>query len=80
MFEKLFTEALAQIPRFHYHPKKQLQFRAFDVTKDEYPDDGQLADGLWDAVVITGSRASARPGSAHTQRAARPTTMRTPTS
>ena len=56
MFEPLFERALSSIPRYHYHQKKKLHFRAFDVTRGELPEEGQLGDGLWDALLVTGSR------------------------
>lgn len=57
MFARLLQESLQAIPRFHYHQKKVLQVGAFDVTAGELPDDDQLGEGAWDALLVTGSRA-----------------------
>ena len=57
MFARLLQESLQAIPRFHYHQKKVLQVGAFDVPAGELPDDDQLGEGAWDALLVTGSRA-----------------------
>lgn len=47
---------MAAIARHSWQEKIELQIRPFDVVKErEYPDRGQLKDGLWDAVIVTGS-------------------------
>lgn len=61
MFRHVFTEALATIPRHEWHPKISLYIRSFNVTLGEFPDVSQLDDGLWDAVVVTGTRMSILP-------------------
>lgn len=57
MFARQLQEALQAIPRFHYHQKKVLQVGAFDVTAGELPDEEELGEGQWDALIVTGSRA-----------------------
>ena len=47
--------SLKSIKRHHWQDKFTLDIRPFDVIKGQYPSDGQLKDGLWDAVMITGS-------------------------
>ena len=63
-YERIFRDFLTQsgntIGRHHWQDKLDLNLRAFDVVeKQAYPDDGQLADGLWDCIMITGSASSA---------------------
>ncbi|KAE8256449.1 hypothetical protein A4X13_0g2621 [Tilletia indica] len=60
IFSTLLKDALASIPRHHWQGSVELDIRPFDVVKAmKYPEDGQLADGLYDAVLITGSASSA---------------------
>lgn len=58
MFRNVFTEALATIPRYDWHPKISLYIRGFNVKMGEFPDVSQLDDGLWDAVIVSGTRTS----------------------
>lgn len=59
MFRNGLAEAMANIPRHKWHPKVFLHLQAFNVLEAEFPDISQLDDGLWDAVIVTGSAASA---------------------
>ncbi|KAL9932887.1 hypothetical protein V8E36_008142 [Tilletia maclaganii] len=60
IFSTLFNDALASIPRHHWQDSFEVDIRPFDVVKAmKYPDDGQLHDGLYDAVLVTGSASSA---------------------
>ncbi|CAD6890698.1 unnamed protein product [Tilletia controversa] len=60
IFSTFLKDALASIPRHHWQESIELDIRPFDVVKAmKYPDDGQLADGLYDAVLVTGSASSA---------------------
>ena len=56
MFRNLFTEALATIPRYEWHPKISLYLRSFNVVLGEFPEVSELDDGVWDAVLVTGTR------------------------
>lgn len=59
MFRNTLAEAMANIPRHKWHPKISLHLQAFNVLEAEFPDIAQLDDGLWDAIIVTGSSASA---------------------
>ncbi|WFD19626.1 GMP synthase (glutamine-hydrolyzing) [Malassezia caprae] len=59
MFRNTLAEAMAHIPRHKWHPKISLHLQAFNILEAEFPDIAQLDDGLWDAVIVTGSPASA---------------------
>ncbi|KAK0528940.1 hypothetical protein OC842_004401 [Tilletia horrida] len=60
IFTTLLKDALASIPRHHWQEPIELDIRPFDVVKEmKYPEEGQLKDGLYDAVLITGSASSA---------------------
>ena len=60
MFRNALAEALGVIPRHHWHPKISLHLQAFNVMMAEFPDIAQLDDGMWDAVIVTGSRTYAQ--------------------
>ncbi|KAN0061781.1 hypothetical protein ACQY0O_005774 [Thecaphora frezii] len=52
--------SLNTVKRHAWQDEISLHVRCYDVVgKQEYPDQGQLSDGLWDAVVVTGSAHSA---------------------
>ncbi|WFC96643.1 GMP synthase (glutamine-hydrolyzing) [Malassezia brasiliensis] len=55
MFRNVFTEALATIPRYEWHPKISLYLRSFNVVLGEFPEVSELDDGVWDAVLVTGT-------------------------
>lgn len=56
IYKELLDSSLADIRRHDWQDKIDIHLRPYDVvTKMEYPDEGQLFDGLWDAVIITGS-------------------------
>ena len=58
IYPDFLQRALAAVPRHAWQDKVELHIRPFDVVhKCEFPDEGQLADGLWDAVIVTGSGA-----------------------
>lgn len=60
IYTRFLQESLNSIKRHPWQPKVELHIRSYDVVnKMEYPDPGQLNDGLWDAVMITGSASSA---------------------
>ncbi|KOS14671.1 hypothetical protein Malapachy_1170 [Malassezia pachydermatis] len=59
MFRNTLAEALSKIPRHEWHPKVSLHIQAFNVQEAEFPDLAQLDDGLWDAIIVTGSANSA---------------------
>lgn len=56
MLRNALAEALANIPRHDWHPKISLHLQAFNIMMAEFPDISQLDDGVWDAMVVTGSR------------------------
>lgn len=63
-YSKIYPDFFKQsgniIKRHKWQESLDLRIRAFDVVhKQEYPDEGQLKDGLWDAICVTGSAASA---------------------
>ncbi|KDN52922.1 class I glutamine amidotransferase-like protein [Tilletiaria anomala UBC 951] len=63
-YEKIYKNFLQQsantVKRHRWQESLDLRIRPFDVVhKQEYPDEGQLSDGLWDAIMITGSASSA---------------------
>ncbi|EST05465.1 Glutamine amidotransferase [Kalmanozyma brasiliensis GHG001] len=60
IYPRFLQESLNTIKRHSWQPQVELHVRCYDVVKKmEYPDEGQLGDGLWDAVMITGSASSA---------------------
>ncbi|PWZ02225.1 hypothetical protein BCV70DRAFT_198500 [Testicularia cyperi] len=60
IYPRFLQESLNTIKRHSWQPQVELHVRCYDVVKKmEYPDQGQLSDGLWDAVMITGSASSA---------------------
>ena len=60
IYPRFLQESLNTIKRHPWQPHVELHVRCYDVVhKMEYPDEGQLGDGLWDAVMITGSASSA---------------------
>ncbi len=60
IYPRFLQESLNTIKRHPWQPHVELHIRCYDVVnKMEYPDEGQLGDGLWDAVMITGSASSA---------------------
>ncbi|CBQ73116.1 conserved hypothetical protein [Sporisorium reilianum SRZ2] len=60
IYPRFLQESLNTIKRHTWQPHVELHIRCYDVVKKmEYPDEGQLGDGLWDAVMITGSASSA---------------------
>lgn len=60
IYPRFLQESLNTIKRHSWQPQVELHIRCYDVVnKMEYPDEGQLGDGLWDAVMITGSASSA---------------------
>ena len=56
MFRNVFTEALATIPRYEWHPKISLYIRTFNVVLGEFPEIEELDEGTWDAVLVSGTR------------------------
>jgi len=59
-YHKIYTEwlnnSLAAVPRHHWQDEYKLNITPFDVVKDQkYPDEGMIKDGLFDAIMITGS-------------------------
>lgn len=59
-YGKIYTDwlekSLAAIPRHGWQDEYKLSITAFDVVNEQrYPDDGMLSDGLFDAIMITGS-------------------------
>lgn len=61
MFRNVFTEALATIPRYEWHPKISLYIRSFNIVLGEFPDVDELDEGKWDAMVVTGTRKFLQP-------------------
>lgn len=60
VYTRFLSESLNTIKRHAWQPQVELHVRSYDVVnKMEYPDEGQLGDGLWDAIMITGSASSA---------------------
>ncbi|SNX84451.1 uncharacterized protein MEPE_03160 [Melanopsichium pennsylvanicum] len=60
IYPRFLQDSLNTIRRHPWQPHVELHIRCYDVVnKMEYPDEGQLGDGLWDAVMITGSASSA---------------------
>lgn len=50
------NKSLVSIPRHSWQDEYKLNITPFDVVKDrKHPDDGMLRDGLFDAIMITGS-------------------------
>lgn len=48
--------SLDAIARESWQEKIELHIAMFDVCKEPgYPDEEELKDGLWDAIIITGS-------------------------
>ncbi|CAO1612775.1 unnamed protein product [Sympodiomycopsis kandeliae] len=59
IYTDFFNRSLATIKRHRWQEELVLDIRPFDIVNAQhYPSDGQLNDGLWDAVVITGSASS----------------------
>ncbi|CAO1622296.1 unnamed protein product [Parajaminaea phylloscopi] len=59
-YHKIYTSflqrSLASIDRHRWQEEIVLDIRPFDIVgAQKYPTDGQLSDGLWDAIFITGS-------------------------
>jgi hypothetical protein len=57
---QIYTEwlnaSLAAVPRHSWQDDYKIDITPFDVVKDrKYPDEGMLKDGLFDAIMITGS-------------------------
>ncbi|PWN50129.1 class I glutamine amidotransferase-like protein [Violaceomyces palustris] len=60
IYPNFLESSLESVARHAWQEKVELQIRPYDVVdKMEYPDEGQLRDGLWDAIMITGSASSA---------------------
>ncbi|PWN29906.1 hypothetical protein BDZ90DRAFT_673 [Jaminaea rosea] len=59
IYTSFLTRSLSTIRRHRWQERIELDVRPFDVVHAQhYPTDGQLADGLWDAILITGSATS----------------------
>lgn len=59
IYTSFFNRSLSTIKRHRWQEELVLDIRPFDIVKSQqYPTEGQLTDGLWDAVVITGSASS----------------------
>ena len=62
IYPEFLFNSLNSIKRHGWQDPIELQIRPYDVRhKMEYPDQGQLGGGLWDALMITGSGASCSP-------------------
>ncbi|EPQ28649.1 uncharacterized protein PFL1_03952 [Pseudozyma flocculosa PF-1] len=60
IYPAFLQSSLNTIKRHAWQDSVSLHVRCYDVvTAQEYPDQGQLSDGLWDAIVVTGSAHSA---------------------
>lgn len=53
-------KSLASIPRHGWMDKIEVELTPFDVVNEgKYPDEGMLRDGIFDAIMVTGSASSA---------------------
>lgn len=60
IYPKFLNDALATIPRFRHHYTAQLNISPFHVRNpSDYPTREDLAEGKWDAIMITGSASNA---------------------
>lgn len=56
IYSEWLNKSLASVPRHAWQDDYKLSITPFDVVKErKYPDDGMLNDGLFDAIMITGS-------------------------
>lgn len=59
IYTSFLQRSLATIKRHQWQDQISLDIRAFDIVQEQkYPAEGQLSDGLWDAIMITGSASS----------------------
>ncbi|PWN41926.1 class I glutamine amidotransferase-like protein [Ceraceosorus guamensis] len=59
IYPQWLNHALSSIPRHAWQDTVELDIIPFDVVQQHYPEEGQLKDGIWDAVIVTGSASSA---------------------
>ncbi|UZJ55045.1 hypothetical protein CBS101457_004365 [Exobasidium rhododendri] len=60
IYSEWLNKSLAAVPRHSWQDDYTIDITPFDVVKDrKYPDEGMIKDGLFDAIMITGSSASA---------------------
>lgn len=65
IYTSFFQRSLATVKRHRWQEELVLDIRPFDIVHEQkYPSPGQLSDGLWDAVVVTGSASSVYEASA----------------
>lgn len=58
IYSQWLQSSLAAVPRHAWQDDYKLNITAFDVVKEKrYPDEGMMSDGLYDAIMITGSGA-----------------------
>lgn len=63
LYTNFLNRALKSIKRHRWQEELTLDIRPFDVVKEQkYPSEGQLADGLWDAILISGSASAVYSG------------------
>lgn len=66
---RLLKEAMASIPRFRHHFTAELNVVPFFIRNaDHYPSTEELAEGKWDAILITGSTSHAFEENAWTKK------------